>query len=265
MATDHDLGRRDRLRHADPWSTASARVPVALLGSLAFLPFAVLITGVVFVFKQAGAGAGFLVTCLSLVAGVFFPVALLPNWIEWTSEVQPLTPALDLLRHLVVGTPIDSVWWAVFRLVAFDARPASALDPRPRRLPAARAAARHRARVLMSGRERRPSSEEILEAQAPGADHVVHRSFAHETVILNLKTGKYHGLNPTAGAMLTELERGATVAEAAATARGALRPAGRGDRAGPLRALPRPARARTDRADGLGRAAVRSRRSGDDG
>lgn len=46
--------------------------------------------------------------------------------------------------------------------------------------------------------------------------HVVHRSFAHETVILNLKTGRYHGLNPTAGTMLTELERGVTIAEAAA-------------------------------------------------
>ena len=101
------------------WSTAILSVPVALLGSLAFLPFAVLITGAVFVFKQAGAGAGFLVTCLALVAGVFFPVALLPNWIEWTSEVQPLTPALDLLRHLVVGTPIDSAWWAVARLLVF--------------------------------------------------------------------------------------------------------------------------------------------------
>ncbi len=101
------------------WSTAILSVPVALLGSLAFLPFAVLITAAVFVFKQAGAGAGFLITCLSLVAGVFFPVALLPNWIEWTSEVQPLTPSLDLLRHLIVGTPIDSAWWAVFRLVAF--------------------------------------------------------------------------------------------------------------------------------------------------
>ncbi len=62
---------------------------------------------------------------------------------------------------------------------------------------------------------KRPSSVEILEAGARVPDHVVHRSFAHETVILNLKTGKYHGLNPTAGAMLTELGRRATVAEAA--------------------------------------------------
>ena len=154
-------------------------------------------------------------TCLSLVAGVFFPVALLPNWIEWTSEVQPLTPSLDLLRHLIVGTPIDSAWWAVFRLVAFARRPAPALDPRPRRVSPACAAAGNDPRVLMASRKR-PSSADILEARARVPDHVVHRSFAHETVILNLKTGKYHGLNPTAGAMLTELERGATVAEAAA-------------------------------------------------
>ena len=29
--------------------------------------------------------------------------------------------------------------------------------------------------------------------------HVVHRDFPAQTVILNLETGKYHGLNPTAG------------------------------------------------------------------
>lgn len=46
-------------------------------------------------------------------------------------------------------------------------------------------------------------------------DHVVHRAFAHETVVLNLKTGRYHGLNPTAGIMLAELERGGTVGEVA--------------------------------------------------
>jgi hypothetical protein len=35
--------------------------------------------------------------------------------------------------------------------------------------------------------------------------HVVHRRFPTETVVLNLRTGKYHGLNPTAGAMLEQL------------------------------------------------------------
>lgn len=103
------------------WTTVPLAVPAAVLGFVAFLPFAVLITAVVFVIKQVGAGAGLLVTCLSLVAGVVFPVTLLPDWIEWMSHVQPLTPALDLLRHLVVGAPLDSVWEALVRLVAFAA------------------------------------------------------------------------------------------------------------------------------------------------
>jgi hypothetical protein len=47
--------------------------------------------------------------------------------------------------------------------------------------------------------------------------HVVHRSFPSETVVLNLLTGTYHGLNATAGRMLEELERTGTIAQAAAT------------------------------------------------
>ena len=46
--------------------------------------------------------------------------------------------------------------------------------------------------------------------------HVVHREFPSETVVLNLETGAYHGLNPTGGRMLEELNRASSVAEAAA-------------------------------------------------
>ncbi|CAA9476231.1 MAG: hypothetical protein AVDCRST_MAG67-525 [uncultured Solirubrobacteraceae bacterium] len=46
-------------------------------------------------------------------------------------------------------------------------------------------------------------------------EHVVHRGFAAETVVLNLKTGKYHGLNPVGGRMLEVLEQTETVQQAA--------------------------------------------------
>jgi hypothetical protein len=46
--------------------------------------------------------------------------------------------------------------------------------------------------------------------------HVVHRSFPAETVVLNLETGQYHGLNPMAGRMLEVLERTGTVRAAGA-------------------------------------------------
>jgi Coenzyme PQQ synthesis protein D (PqqD) len=47
-------------------------------------------------------------------------------------------------------------------------------------------------------------------------DHVAHRSLPSETVVLNLQTGRYHGLNPTAGSMLEALERATCVRDAAA-------------------------------------------------
>jgi Coenzyme PQQ synthesis protein D (PqqD) len=44
--------------------------------------------------------------------------------------------------------------------------------------------------------------------------HVVHRSFVSETVVLNLRTGKYHGLNPTAGRMLEAVQAAPAAGEA---------------------------------------------------
>jgi hypothetical protein len=58
------------------------------------------------------------------------------------------------------------------------------------------------------------STSEILAAHMRLPQHVLHRSFVAETVVLNLRTGKYHGLNPTAGRMLEALA-GAPTAGAA--------------------------------------------------
>lgn len=45
--------------------------------------------------------------------------------------------------------------------------------------------------------------------------HVVHRAFPTETVLLNLQTGTYHGLNPTAGRMFEVLAEVGSPQEAA--------------------------------------------------
>lgn len=60
-----------------------------------------------------------------------------------------------------------------------------------------------------------PFANDLAEARFRLPQHVVHRSFVSETVVLNLKTGKYHGLNTTAGKMLDALHEGLTVAETA--------------------------------------------------
>ncbi|HST54937.1 MAG TPA: PqqD family protein [Solirubrobacteraceae bacterium] len=58
------------------------------------------------------------------------------------------------------------------------------------------------------------SAEELLAARVRLPQHIVHRSFVAETVVLNLRTGKYHGLNPTAGKMLEAIDAADTVAGA---------------------------------------------------
>jgi hypothetical protein len=47
----------------------------------------------------------------------------------------------------------------------------------------------------------------LLDAAVRFPEHVVFRSFAAETVALNLQTGKFHGLNVTAGRMVELVQR----------------------------------------------------------
>ncbi len=101
-------------------STAALAIPVALLGTLAFMPFAILLVAMVMAFKQVSSASGFLVTAIAIVGGLYFPIALLPSWIRWASDVQPFTPATDLMRHLLVGTPlVHPLEVELLKLVAF--------------------------------------------------------------------------------------------------------------------------------------------------
>jgi Coenzyme PQQ synthesis protein D (PqqD) len=63
----------------------------------------------------------------------------------------------------------------------------------------------------------RPSREQVLSARPSVPQHVVYREFVNETVVLNLETGTYHGLNPSGGKMLETLGASATVRDAAAS------------------------------------------------
>jgi hypothetical protein len=60
-----------------------------------------------------------------------------------------------------------------------------------------------------------PSASLLPTSKVRVPQHVVYRSFPAETVVLNLETGKYHGLNATAGSMLDALGLQACVRDAA--------------------------------------------------
>jgi ABC-2 type transport system permease protein len=86
-------------------ATGLLAVPVLFVGALSFSAIGVLAAAMTLVFKNTGAiawiGAG-----IALVGGVYFPVELLPGWIEWAAHAQPFTPMIDLLRHLLSDQPL---------------------------------------------------------------------------------------------------------------------------------------------------------------
>jgi ABC-2 type transport system permease protein len=103
------------------WSTAALALPVGILGALSFAAFGVLFAAMTVIFKQA-TGIQWVIALISLVGGLYFPVALFPAWIEWTSEVQPFTPTVELLRHLLSGYEMHgAAAEAVLKIAGFAA------------------------------------------------------------------------------------------------------------------------------------------------
>lgn len=102
------------------WSTVPLSVPMMGLVLLAFLPFGLLFAALTIVVKQGSVGTSWVIALISIVGGLYFPVSLLPHWLQETTKLQPFTPATNMLRHLLVNTPLSgSAAGSLLRLVAF--------------------------------------------------------------------------------------------------------------------------------------------------
>ena len=88
---------------------------------LALPGIAMAVASLVIAFKQAP-GMSLVVAGIALISGLYFPTELLPGWLRWLSEVQPFSPAVELMRHLLVGLPVpDPTWVYLLKLAAFGA------------------------------------------------------------------------------------------------------------------------------------------------
>lgn len=104
------------------WSTVPLSVPVMVLALLAFMPFGVLFASLTVVIKQGNVGTSWVIAVLSIVGGLYFPVSLLPHWLQTAAELQPFTAATDVLRHLLVGSSLGgSPGTSLLKLVGFAA------------------------------------------------------------------------------------------------------------------------------------------------
>jgi ABC-2 type transport system permease protein len=104
------------------WSTAALAIPIALLGAVSFAPFGLLMATGTILFKQTRGGTTFAITLVTVVSSIYFPTVLLPHWLSWLANIQPFTPAVELLRHELIGYPLtESVSASLAKLVLFPA------------------------------------------------------------------------------------------------------------------------------------------------
>src|SRR5690554_2802730 len=63
---------------------------------------------------EAANGYGFILLFLPYLSSAFVPLDTLPDWLRWVAEYQPITPVIETIRALLMGTDAaEQPWWAI--------------------------------------------------------------------------------------------------------------------------------------------------------
>ena len=128
----------------------------AVLLMVVFVPFVwglgLVTAAAILMFRRGGGVLGAMMATLGLVSGAFFPLALLPLWLQRVAEANPVAIVMEGTREPLIGGPD---WGAV--VGRLDLVPL-ALVPCSRVLPAFRAALAREHRQGTLGLDRRPLS-----------------------------------------------------------------------------------------------------------
>ncbi|WP_168627862.1 MULTISPECIES: ABC transporter permease [unclassified Cryobacterium] len=67
---------------------------------------------------EAAASYGFILLFLPYVSSAFVPIQTMPDWMHWIASNQPLTPIIETIRGLLMGTelgnePLWALGWCV--------------------------------------------------------------------------------------------------------------------------------------------------------
>ena len=89
-------------------------VPEALVLLVFFMPFVwglgILAAAITLTFRRGAGMVGLAIAGLTLISGLYFPLALLPNWLETVSAANPLSIAASGLRDALLG---DTGWGSI--------------------------------------------------------------------------------------------------------------------------------------------------------
>ena len=121
---DHPLRRRRVLLRPDlPNADFVAAFVVLVAGSLAFIGIGVMTAVLPLISPEKGAQLGFVAQgMLLVVSGVYYPVEVLPQWMQWLSVISPATYVLDGIREAILdGAGLSTMWDEIWPLLLIGA------------------------------------------------------------------------------------------------------------------------------------------------
>jgi ABC-2 type transport system permease protein len=63
---------------------------------------------------EGASGYGFIILFIPYLSSAFVPVETMPQWLQWIADNQPVTPIIEAIRALLMGTPQGGAgWWAI--------------------------------------------------------------------------------------------------------------------------------------------------------
>lgn len=110
------------------WVLGISREPTMLL-ALPLLGFiGITFASVALIFNALAKGYDFftyyftlVITPMTFLSGVYFPIEQMPKWLQVVAHVLPLTAAVELVRPLILGTAMGEVWRPLAVLAAYAA------------------------------------------------------------------------------------------------------------------------------------------------
>ena len=102
-----------------PNADYGAALVVLIVASISFIGIGMMTAVLPLISPEKGTQLGFVAQGLLLVvSGVYYPVSVLPQWMQWLSTISPATYALRGCRAAIIeGAPLTSLWSDIWPLL----------------------------------------------------------------------------------------------------------------------------------------------------
>jgi ABC-2 type transport system permease protein len=96
---------------------------ILVVASISFIGIGMMMSVLPLISPEKGTQLGFVAQgTLLVVSGVYYPVSVLPEWMQWIAKISPATYALDGIRAAILdGATLSTLWSDIWPLLLIGA------------------------------------------------------------------------------------------------------------------------------------------------